>query len=362
MKPTRTTTDADQSAQPCIVVDPTGSPHEMKNALRCLILAVAAAFAVSAPAADPATRQPEEPTHLDAVLVEGFPPSPGFWTAKRGEKTILILSTLSPVPRDMQWRTKRFEQTITSAQEVLAPPGVSVGTSLGFVRGALLWPAYRRSRFNPENKSLGDVLPPDVMRDWVLARTRYQLPDRVDRLRPVHAAQRLFDVAMHKRGLVATDLVTPFVRKTAKRHSIPVRETKLRIQIPDPKPVLQELSRTALLDVPCLQRTLERLEQDTETLALRANAWAEGDSERVRALAIVDQREACRDAFANTTLAHALGVKNVEQSVLQAWLSAADASLGQHDRILAVVPFDLLDGDLGLLSALTARGFEVMDP
>lgn len=334
----------------------------MKRMLRRLTITFGAVLSTSALPADIQTLETGDPTTLEAVLVKGVQPAPGFWTARRHGKTVLILSTMSPVPRAMQWRATDMEEKIATVQEVLAPPGISVGTDVGLVRGALLWPAYRRSRLNPGKKTLSDVLPEDVLSKWKIARTYYQLPRAVERLRPVHAAQRLFESAMHKRGLASADVVTPFVRQLAKRHHIPVRDTMFRIRIADPKPILKELSSTILLDVPCLQMTLDRLAENTEVMVVRANAWAEGNVEELRTLAIMDHGEACRSAFSNSVAARAIGVHDVERSARQAWQSAMDTSLKQHDRILALVPFDQLYGSTGVLAALTAQGFDVVEP
>ena len=113
----------------------------------------------------------------------------------------------------------------------------------------------------------------------------------VDRLRPLYAAKSLFDAAVRSAGMTDESLVDPVVERVAKTHAIPTRTTAVRLAIADPKATLKKLNAIQLGDQDCLVQTMDRLEQDLATMVVRANAWADGNVDQLKALPFIDQKD-----------------------------------------------------------------------
>ncbi|MBB3342693.1 TraB/GumN family protein [Luteimonas sp. RC10] len=308
-------------------------------------------------------QQDSEVVVLDVVLVSGVRPAPGLWTAVKGDKTVLIMGTLTPVPRGLTWHSDAVREQIARADVILGQPGISVGTNVGIIQGALALPAYRKFRRNPDGKQLQDVLTPDQYTQWIRLKQIYIGRDRsVERLRPVNAAAELSASAIKRIGLENKDLVQPVVREIAERRGIPIISTKTRIVVENPRETLAELNAKSLDDSECLVRTMERLDADLQNMASRANAWADGDLETLRALSHVNERAACAQVLASTELAVRAGVRNVETAMRQKWLDTLDGTLEQHDTVFATLPIARLLEQEGILSELEGRGFTVYEP
>ena len=168
--------------------------HALRILLHCALLLPVESMAQHAVEADAGA-----PRHLDTIVVSGVLPAPGLWELTRGSKRVLIMGTLTPAPARMQWHAPAMEARVAEAQVVLESPAVSVSADIGLFRGLLLWPAYNRSKRNPDGKSLKGLLAPETYARWRIAKSRYIGNDRkVETLRPIHAAKALFDAAVRR--------------------------------------------------------------------------------------------------------------------------------------------------------------------
>lgn len=329
--------------------------------LRTVLLA--AVSAASAHPMDVAQAAEAEPITLDSVVVTGIVPAPGLWEVTRGDKRLLIMGTLDAVPRNIQWSSAKVERRIAEADVILGPPGISVGTDVGLIRGVMLLPAYMRSKKNPDGQRLEDVLPAELYARWQAAKKAYLGGDEdVEYLRPVHAAKALWDAAIKHAGMSSDGVVEPVVRRVAKANRIPVLTTTYRIVIRDPKTTLKALGTTSLDDVTCMAQTLDRLQTDLGTMVLRANAWAAGDVAALEAMSYVDHRKACVDAFAGNAIARQQGITDINAQVQEAWLMQARAALAEHDTVFATLPVGRLVGYDGVFGVLARQGFVVKAP
>lgn len=335
-------------------------------ALRATVLLTVLSAAVSAASAHPsdvAQAAEAEPITLESMVVVGIVPAPGLWEVARGNKRLLIMGTLDAAPRNIQWSSAKVERQIAEAAVILGPPGISVGTDVGLIRGAMLLPAYRRSKKNPNGQRLEEVLPAELYARWQAAKMTYLGKDEdVEYLRPVHAAKALWDAAIRHAGMSSDGVVEPVVMRVAKAHRIPVRTTTYRIVIRDPKATLKALGTKSLDDVTCMAQTLDRLQTDLSAMVLRANAWAAGDVTALETMPYVDQRKACVDAFAGNVIARQQGITDINAQVQDAWLKQLRAALAEHDTVFATLPIGRLVGDDGVLGVLAREGFVVKAP
>src|SRR3546814_12092555 len=81
---------------------------------------------------------------------------------------------------------------------------------------------------------------------------------------------------------------------------VPIVPAEVKLVIEDPKSVLKEFNASALDDTECFSRTMSRIETDLGNMRARANAWAVGDIEALRALPFHNQYVDCLNAITET--------------------------------------------------------------
>lgn len=323
--------------------------------LGCLLLS-AAAHAEAPP--------PDAPTALlETVVVSGVQPGPGLWKVSKDEHVLWVLGTLSPLPRRMSWESREVEGVIAQAQRVLLTPRVDVDVAGGALAGVFLLPSLLKARNNPDKQTLADVLPADLYARWQPLKRKYiGRSDSVEKRRPIFAAQELYEEATDDAGLRIDGKVSETVEKLAKKHDVALESPSLKVRLAEPRDTLREFAKTSLDDIDCLRKTVERLETDLPAMQLRANAWAVGDIEALRALPYVDQNQACRDAMLRNSIVQERGMGDLRERLAATWLAAAEKTLHDNAVSLAVLPMSQLFADDGYLAALQARGYAVEAP
>ena len=299
----------------------------------------------------------------ETVVVSGALPGPGLWKVRKGDHTLYVLATLSPLPKRMEWESAGVESVVSRSREVLLPPSFTLDPGVGMFRGLMLVPSLLKARRNPEGRSLQEVVPAALYTRWTPLKQRYLGRDRgVERWRPIFAAQELYEAAMRRSGLALEDLADREVRRMAKRHGVPLRGVNLKTQVEDPKALIREFQTTTLADTDCFARTLARIETDLETMRRRANAWATGDVQALQALPVESQYRACIDAVTGSGLAQRLGIDDLHPRLQTMWLEAAEQALERHDTSLALLPLSLVTSPQGYVAQLAARGYDVQAP
>ncbi|HZH44081.1 MAG TPA: TraB/GumN family protein [Lysobacter sp.] len=330
-----------------------------------IVAALLALMAGLAHAQAPAPSPPDEVPlrELDTVVVTGVQPGPGLWKVRKGDHTLWILGTLSPLPRDFEWLSRDVEAVIAQADEVIAPPRGSVDADVGFFRRLTLLPSMLKVRNNPHGATLQDVVPPATYGRWLTLKARYLGRDGgIEKRRPIFAASELYEAAIRRTGLSLEDVVGPVVRRATKQRGLKPTEVRIEVKVEDPRGALRELSGTRLNDLECFEKTLQRIERDLDTMRERANAWAVGDVETLRALPATNQYEACMAAITDSGLAQRLGFADLRQRLEAAWLAQAQRSLERNAVTFATLPMSYLLRADGALDRLRALGYEIEEP
>ena len=154
----------------------------------------------------------------------------------------------------------------------------------------------------------------------------------------------------------------PLIKKTAKKHEIPMSNPEIKVDIGDPKQAIKDFAKTSLDDLDCFAKTLDRLESDLDTMRDRANAWATGDIEALRGLPFSDQNQACADAILKSQVTRERGLDDLFDRLKTAWLDAAETAIAKNQTTFAVLPMSLILRSDGYVEALRARGYEVEEP
>lgn len=318
------------------------------------------AVAQSGADAPPAREAPVR--DLDAVVVSGVLPGPGLWKISRDGHVMWVLGTLAPLPRKMEWEAREVERVIAGAQEVMLSPSVNIKADVGFFRGLALAPRLVGARRNPGGARLENVVPATDYARWQALKARYIGRDRgVESWRPMFAAMKLYEEAVEDTGLRIDNGISDRIEALAAEHAVTLSKPGVEVVIEDPKQAITEFKQGRVDDLACFSRTLDRLETDLAFMRDRANAWAVGDIEGLRALPHTDQFEACRDAARNIQALRSRA-GDLPPQVHAQWLGEAERALSNNAVTLALLPMrELLSGD-GLAAAMRARGYTVEAP
>jgi len=301
---------------------------------------------------------------LEAIVVSGRQPGPGLWKVTRGGNVMWILGTQSPLPKRMDWDTTQVERRLSESQELLLPPRMAMDADVGLFKGLFLLPTLLKARKNPEGKTLQDLVPPEQHARWTVLKQRYIGGDKgIEEWRPLFAALQLYDKAISRSGMRQDTNLVETVTRMAKKQRLATVDPKIEIKIENLKGVLKEFQRETLDDTACFERTLTRIESDLGVMALRANAWAEGDIEAMRALYTRNtQWSACSAAMTGNAVARKIGMHDIDARLRTRWLDAAEAALARNRATFSLLPISQLLSPDGYLAALAAKGYMVEEP
>lgn len=290
------------------------------------------------------------------VVISGRYRGPKLWRVSKDGHVLWLLGTVAPLPKRMVWQTEDIERLLRQSQEVIpAWPSVSIGfhpfTALH------LYALWREAQTNPDRQPLQAVLPPELYAHFSALKLRYAPHDRrIEQLRPILAARRLYDDVLAASDLTPHNDIQRTVLDLARRESVPIHQDKLLVK--DPVDVMRDLTRIPRsAEIACLQSVVTRLATDVGPMQARARAWALGDVGLLRRLPHTDNRATCLEAVSGSTRVRAL-VAQAQQD----WMAAALQALAQNRTTLALQSMDLLLGADGTLATLERMGYQVEGP
>ncbi|WP_162823690.1 TraB/GumN family protein [Lysobacter sp. TY2-98] len=334
----------------------------MRVALSSLFV-LAASFAFDAAVQQPVaeTQVGTEGRVLETAIVRA--PGPGMWKVRRGDNTLWILGTVSPLPAKMAWNSARMRSVVASADEVMYEPSVMVDADVGFFGKLALLPSLIGVRDLPDDAHLRDVLPPASYARWLRLKQRYIGSDNgVESWRPIFAAQKLYEEAIRTRGLSSRGVVSDALGESLKARGIKGVSTAAKVTIANPKKALKEFKGAQLADVQCFERVLDRVENDLDLLQTRADAWAAGDVDTLRRLNRPEASAACENAVLSGAFAQKYGLDRLQAQATAKWLTEAEASLGRNRVTFATLPMSELLSPTGIVASLAAKGYVVEAP
>jgi hypothetical protein len=310
------------------------------------------------PALAPATEEAEPVPQT--ILVSGSRPGPGLWKVSKDDHVMWVFGTYSPVPTNMEWRSRQVEKVIAQSQEYLKPPmaGVSVGWG-----GLAALPFLIGVKKNPDGAELKDVLPPDLYARWQPLKQKYFGDDGgVERERPSFVAAELSSRALKQAGLRDGGEIAKTIERIVDKHHLKVTDASVHIQIKEPGKAVRDFKKSAMDDVPCLAKTIERLEGELDVMRARANAWAVGEFEDIRKLDYGD-RAACHKAITTSSLAkNQPELQTLNEQALASWIAAAEKALAANTSTFAMVHIKEIFDPKGVIARLQAKGYTVEAP
>jgi uncharacterized protein YbaP (TraB family) len=301
---------------------------------------------------------------LEEVVVLGEQPGPAMWQVSKGDHSLWIVGTLTPLPSKMTWRSKQVEATVKRSGEVLAGSSVRGDLQGGRFAAMRLIPSLLRLRANPDGATLQQILPTETYERWTRLYRKYFGKDPTDkeRWRPMFAADALYEKALERSGLSPREVVSPKIEQLAKAAKIRVRKREFRVPINDPRGLIAEFATTPRdKDIACLVATLDRIEKDLPNMRARAEAWAKGDVARLRALPYSNQTETCIEAALNGPRLRAM-FEEQKAALIADWLGVTSYLLLAHETSVTTLGLSELLGKDGMLAKLAQRGYTITEP
>ena len=290
------------------------------------------------------------------VVISGKYRGPKLWRVSKDGHALWVLGTVAPLPKRMVWQSEDIQRLLRQTQEVI-PAWPSVGIGFHPFIAVHLYVLWRKSQTNPDHLPLRAVLPPDLYARFSALKLRFAPNDRrIEELRPILAARRLYDDALATSDLTPRNDIQRTVLDLARHESVPIRQDKLLVK--DPVDVMRDLANVPrAAEIACLQSVLTRLETDLGPMQARARAWALGDVALLRRLPHTDNRATCLEAVSGSAR-----VRSLVAEAQQDWMSAAVQGLQRNQTTLAMQSMDRLLGPDGTLEALRRMGYQVEGP
>ena len=274
-----------------------------------------------------------------------------MWHVHRGDANVWLLGSLSPLPRDITWRSKQVESVLESTSQVLIQKPIEISVP------RILWMliADRKYLMVGGGKKLKDVLPPDLHARFAAQRSKVtDDAEKWERYRPIIAAAFLQQAVFHQANLSMRLDLGAALRILAKKHGVRVEEVKVA-GVSDMLDALKTMPPPT--ERTCVEASLTTLESGLPRLVERAQAWTSGNVERIANMPELKAVDACRNA-----LDAGQGAVDVIGRIRQTWLENIEKYLRSAGTTIAVVNLDLMLERGGLLDQLRAKGYEIDAP
>jgi uncharacterized protein YbaP (TraB family) len=291
------------------------------------------------------------PQAMEEVVVTSERPGPGMWHVHRGAANVWILGSISPLPRDITWRASQVETVLQSASQVLVQKPLEISIP------RILWMliADRKYLMVVGGKRLKDVMPPDLHARFAVQRSKVtDDAEKWEHYRPIIATAFLQQAAFHKVNLSMRLDLGAALRQLATKHGVRIEEVK----VAGASDMLEALkTMPPATERICVEASLHTIESGLPRLMERAQAWADGNVERIENLPELKEVDTCRNA-----LDEGKGASDVIGRIRQTWLDTIEKHLRSDGTTIAVINLDLLLERGGLLDQLRAKGYEVDSP
>jgi uncharacterized protein YbaP (TraB family) len=293
----------------------------------------------------------DPPGKLDEIIVSGERAGPGLWHVQKGAAQLWIFGTVSPLPKDMTWRSKQLERILDGTDQLLVAKPVEIGIA----RALWLLVTQRDLLMLGHGRKLKDVMPADLHARFAVQRAKFTKDaDKWEKFRPIIAAAFLEEDALHAVGLSTRLDLADEVRSLARKHHVRIEEFKIA-GLHDVLDALKTLPPAT--EQKCVAASLATIETGMPRLIDRAQAWATGDVQRIQSLPESAEVALCRAAITVDP-----GAGDLYTLLRRTWIQNMARHLETGGVTLAVVSMDMLIEPGGFLDALRSRGYTIDTP
>ena len=303
-------------------------------------LALIAILAGAAPAFAQGAVAPQEEDRVEDIVVIARRAGAPMWTVTRGESTVILVGSISGVPRDFAWRPEALQAATARSQRVLYPTEGRASMS-DMLR--LVW-RIRTITTLPEGTTTADYLPPDLQ-----ARIEVLMADENQRWRTQSLIGLGFDLlemaGRERRSSGATDVV----RRAAREARLPGEPVGI---IRGDEMVEGLISNPPARYIPCIAVAAAAAEAGPDGAVERLEAW--------RSLRVADVLANPLDQALN--LCWPSGDPEIAPALREQWRTATQTALAQPGVTMGVAPLRILAEPGGVLDQLEAEGADILGP
>jgi len=290
-----------------------------------------------------AQAQPREDV-VDEIIVRAQASGAPIWTIRNGDATLVLVGSITGIPRDVTWRPEALEEAVRGADLALTQQEGQIGVA-DFMR--LLW-RLRTIGLLPGETTTADYLSPE----WQARLERLMAGERSDGWRRQSLLLLAFDLIEERAGFGQgrqSRSAGEVVRRTARAADIETRPVGV---------VGGSTLVTSLIDAPpqshvaCLEAAIVAAEAGPETARSRALAWRSRNVAAVAASPIDQALSQCWP-WADVDIAPQLQ---------RQWADTIETALDGPRITMAVAGVRLLAIEGGTLDQLDARGLDIEGP
>lgn len=321
-----------------------------RNAL--LILALAGpAWSQTPPASEPtapeaqatdAQTQAEDVQHEIDIIAHL--PGPALWRVSTPTSELWIIGLAGPVPKRLEWDTRRVETALEGARELILPPGASFTV---FDMAGLLLDPGRRYHY-PDGQTLRGAMTPAMRAKFdAAAQELGQDPAHYDHWRPLVAFVALMadaqkHDALNLEGPQKTLMHLAQAKNVPTRRLSPYSAGAIAQAFKDATPADQQTCLKLMVDlIPRLPAFSARL----------GDAWAHGDVDATLAAQAEVASDGCFTAVP--------GILKLEDRRGQDWAKSLAQTLRTPGKTVLAIDIRSLTKPGGLLDQLRAQGLDV---
>lgn len=318
--------------------------------LRTVVLAMALGLCATQARAQetPAGEEPE-------LVAVGEREGPRVWRVLNGDKELVILGGLSPLPKGVTWRSRTVEALVGDADLVMPTTLNITFPEIGPFKAIGLLFAVKKESKAEQGVRLQDSISPELYARFSALRRKYGGPESWDKLRPLAAAAKIGEAAFDSANIRSFGL-TEEIARIAKKKKRPWKPVKVEFRGNAKELVKEVFEKARPHEEACLRETIDIAEKDLPALRSRAAAWARGDVAALSRLPRPQQAKSCQAILFTADALRDLraeGEKRVRQQLFSA--------LERNDHTFVVTNIDeLLFGDL--LASFEAKGYRVIRP
>ncbi|MBK7144010.1 MAG: TraB/GumN family protein [Xanthomonadales bacterium] len=316
---------------------------------------------ISAAVETPSSGIATAPTHVlrEVEVVADRPPP--MWELRRDGKRIVFFGTHYPLLKRARFNQNLVEAYAKQADVFVHAPGLVVDDSVSIWRGLTLWSSIRRAKRLPKGSSLRDVLSPKSYERWIQFRERYMGNDKdSEQLRPMYAAYELYRSATKRVAIAKDSLVVPLIERLAKEKHVNVVDARIHIPVVASKVTAKAFDVKLEDDVACLEETLELIDPFMEYAPAAADAWANGDIDRLQAVTLnYPQPSFCWATLTNQAFANLAGLEGAHAHVTEKWIKKVYSELENHETVFTYFSARGIIERKGVIQALLADGWNI---
>lgn len=295
----------------------------------------------AAPATDAQVQGEDDQHEIDIIA---HLPGPALWRVSTPSSELWIVGLAGPVPKRMEWDTRRVETALAGARELILPPGASI--SVFDIAGLLLDPGHHYHY--PGGQTLRGSMGPDMRAKFdVAAQELGQDPAHYDHWRPLVAFVALMSDAQ-KHDALNLEGPQKTLMHLAQAKSVPVRRLSpysagaIIGALKDATPADQQKCLALMVDlIPRLPAFSARL----------GDAWAKGDVDATLAAQAEVASDGCFTAVP--------GILKLEDRRGQDWAKSLAQTLKKPGKTVLAIDIRSLTRPGGLLEQLKAQGLDV---